>query len=225
LPLELKPELVPPMFSPRLNHRDLPEKEQEAGYSFTLNLDAMLRHAKEFSECVALFNVSQQQSQGSDLWRAWMFIAPKAAIVALYNYRMAMDGAMNARRSCRTWEKLLDNAALEAARMRFRDAFPHTRELRQTVLHDAERFGKDERRQINQISKGHEDEIMSIDPGSTVIADANIYNSKYSCLFGGTMYYLDITAENAIKLVGITREFLAPFETLSEKLEQQKQSK
>jgi hypothetical protein len=219
--LELNPELVPPRWAPRLPYYKLPDAEQDAGYTLTLNLDAMLRHASEFSECVALFDVSQQQSEGFDLWRAWSFIAPKAAIVALYNYRMAMDGAMKARRSCRTWEKLLDNSALEATKTRFREAFPHTKELRQTVLHGSERFSNDERRRTNQLdTDGMDDGFIKIEAKFTGIVDSNISNSRYSCLFGGTMYYLDITGENARKLVEITNEFLKPFEQLSETLKQ-----
>lgn len=221
--LELEDHLVPPE-APDLRPRGdtLSDKEKAGARAIDLNLNAMHRYAREFAECIAWYQLCRHnQRDVRDLWRGWKMIAPKAAIVALFNYRMGMDGAMKARRFCPPYEKLLDNASLERTKAKFREAFPHTKELRQAILHSSERFWNPSRLKENQISKGHKDAAIDMAPGATGIIDAGFVNNTYGCLFGGILYELDMTSTNLERLVGITRDFFRPFEDIEEQLKQQ----
>jgi hypothetical protein len=163
---------------------------------------------RSFSRSVALFDLCRAQAANDqgELWQSWTFLAAQTGILALYNFRLSLEGLHRNFRVCRTWGALVNNAAIERARKQFRERFPNTRELRQAIMHSGELYWNAERTNNNAITRGLSDGDFEINPGS-VVAIGNLFRgSTYSTSFAGTLHSYDLTGENARFLVALTAQ-------------------
>jgi hypothetical protein len=216
--MDLLPQFTTPS-APHLPVWDLPSGEQGAGRALQTNLSAMTRYATEFTNTVGLFAQvaqSMEQHSGATVFMDWMMIVGRAGVVSLYNYRMAMDGAMNVRRQLPTWRPHIDHKEMEHARERFRKDFPHTKELRQSIMHTAELFDSDEKYQKNRFR--HPVSIPSLMnvPAGTAITHAAMMDSTYFGPFEGNIYSYELSRESVLKIKGSTEWFFNGFAKLAD---------
>lgn len=192
------------------------QKEAEAVSSIQLNLEAMKSFSDEFAHAVSLFEYSglQEARTGSNIFTRFQFIAAKQAILALYNYRMAMDAAVALRRSCPAFTKKIDNSSLERAKERFRTEFPKLKELRQTLLHTAELSATPER--LKTLSLREEVMVVSgpwgVNLGAgSVLGDCSLVMNQYVSAFHGETVMLEVSGAKARLLIDIARDFFGAF--------------
>lgn len=179
---------------------------------------AMHTYAHEFANTVGLFEQVRQmdafastRGEGSAIFAQWAAIAAKAGIVSLYNYRMALDGIHRGRRQCRMWSPLIDHKAVEAAQERFRADFPHTTELRQSLLHAVERYSNEERQRRNALKK------RTIIPGlmdvsaGTSLTGSGLLDNLYVATWEGGSYSYELSGHSILKLKHIAELVFTAF--------------
>jgi hypothetical protein len=171
------------------------------------NLMIMTFYANEVSDTVRLFSAIQalpfsRNSQG------WAVIPAKQAIVSLYNYRMAMDAVVtNATRASNGLAGVVDTKRMEALKVAFRQQHPNTKELRQSILHQAELMESPERTRATGLRDGHHT-YGPIDFGVGGIAQSNLINGVLQMTFQGQIYTLPMTKQMAEDLYENALEFI-----------------
>ena len=177
-------------------HRSLPEEYWTEGWAFNVNAMNLSIQARWFVTACALFGFCEENgAQPGSVFFDWQFTAARDAIVALYNYREAMDGCQANLRKIRAWSKLVDHAAIERARERFKREFPGIRELRTTVVHAVEIF-RNEQLMKQNVKSGN------------IVEGGNLSGATYSAVFGGVSYTLDLTTDKVRALNAITSAIL-----------------
>jgi hypothetical protein len=159
------------------------------------NLMIMTFYANEVSDTVRLFSV----------------IPAKQAIVSLDNYRMAMDAVVtNATRASNGLAGVVDTKRMEALKVAFRQQHPNTKELRQSILHQAELMESPERTRATGLRDGHHT-YGPIDFGVGGIAQSNLINGVLQMTFQGQIYTLPMTKQMAEDLYENALEFINCF--------------
>lgn len=163
------------------------------------NLMIMTFYANEVSDTVRLFSAIQalpfsRNSQG------WAIIPAKQAIVSLYNYRMVMDAVVtNATRASRGLAGVVDTKRMEALKLAFRQKHPHTKELRQSILHQAELMETAERTRATGLRPGNQT-YGAIDFGVGGIPQSNLINGVLQMTFQGQIYTLPMSNQMAAEI-------------------------
>lgn len=216
--MKLKPEMLPPR-RPRLQENGLSPEELTPAAFVEQNLSAMEMFAGHFANAVALFLVCQEKNAPTgSLWDGWMWTAAHQGVLSLYNFRMALDGAETVNRLCPSWKGKVDFAALHQAKQRFRTEFPHTKELRQTVLHSAELHRSEEREKIN-IVRGEQyipGGIYLDAESSVTFPGGYLSGSRYNANFGGKVVGYDVTWDSVHVLNDVARDFFSGFFAVQE---------
>ena len=194
-----------------MNYPSATEDEHDGALALSMNSDALTKHAAHFADAVALFEVAGQESlrTNSRLVGRWQFLAARQGIVSIYNYRMAMDGVLKMRSACPAWSAAFDNARLESAKTQFRQEFKHTKELRQSLLHNSEMFWNPTNYKTNVSTKGIDNRCFKIPPGAQVVADGNLFNNIYMVQFVGQQFELEMSLKKLGVLIAITRDFFS----------------
>lgn len=188
--MQINSQYRPPP-APYLMDAGVPDEQKAAARSLSANLSAMHTHAENFGAAIALYQVSKANNDdwkgiGRPLFSWWMFMAAQQGVLEIYNYRMAMDAFMKLRSLCKAWSDTFENAKLEAAKDRFREIFPHTKEMRQSLMHKAELHRNPENEALNKLRPDSNFMQAGVAPNcSVVLTGGAIVNGRYSATYQG----------------------------------------
>ncbi len=212
--MRLPAQLQPPD-APYLCPSTLTESDQALNRLLNGNLEAMSSHLEEFCEAAALrgFCMGQRTAvPDPHLFARWEYLAARQCIVSLYNYREAMDAAHRTL-TRQPWAKHIDTKSLEVTKDAFRAEYPNTRELRQTVLHDAERHATPSRFDVNKVRDGRHlmtdggGCLIELSGGSTMTMGSCFVDNRYVSNFNGQVVELDLDFKKLERLVSLTQDY------------------
>lgn len=123
---------------PVLASDHLDQNARDQIWALRLGLSNMVQYTREFVAAVYLNHVARNPNKKGDVINIWYESSFTLGILSSYNYRKSMDSVMKMRNANHHINGRVDHVALENIKTLFRERFPTTTELRQTVAHGAE---------------------------------------------------------------------------------------
>ncbi len=204
--MPIRAELIPPR-SPMIR---LPRDDEgtlddrRAFHALRMNVGALSNHSELFTSCAALLECSDQ-NEFEGLSSQWSDIAFREGLVCLYNFGEALKGMDRNRRQSKMIAGRVDNQLLDDTRAEFRAQFPHVRELRQTILHDAERHNTPDRAESNAARGAKLFDNLEISPVVMIMGGFMRRGPQYSSNHDGKMVHYELSAKSAASLVVMVR--------------------
>lgn len=186
--------------------------------ALTHNLSAVRNYANEFTSTVMLSDRLIQEKNSSPIemrmmFGSWQDIAARSGVVTLYNFRMALNSACSFHKSCNELSSKIDHKMISSSKDIFLKRFPHTRELRQAILHQAELHSNDSRFKQNAITKGLDDGPFKINGGTLIVQNLSV-DRTFKTSFDGKLYEYDLTIDSIEVLLKTATELFKGFEGL-----------
>lgn len=149
-------------------------------------------YSDEFEAALALFHESPGLSRR---FREWQRIAAKQAILSVYNFAM---GTKEIRTRARNTMFDPASAAIESVREALKQTFPDLGELRQTVMHEAEKHWNKERDRENRAKGPVDNEFGTL--GINAAISSSIARNTYLATFAGKEVRFEMVPEKLAKL-------------------------
>lgn len=210
----IRPEFIP-ADPPRFVSSQIIPIGDASAYECAQAVDRNLSHMKDyvadFNRALALSDHCRRLSQTNfaALSSDWVRIAMKQGVLDIYNFSKALDRSKKLIRQTRSWLHV-DNKLIERAHSDLRESFPSLRELRQTVMHQGENHGSEERYQENTMTGDFQGGGITV-IGCTNTIIKSISDDTYYATFAGKVHSYDLTTHSALKLVDIANTFFDGF--------------
>ncbi|MFW2349399.1 hypothetical protein [Qipengyuania sp.] len=212
--MELLDGLKPPE-APRFRSDQVADGQQLLATTFGHNVSSLSDYYRDFANAVALKDwcrAAEKELDHSRLISDWQFLAARGAVVALYNYRMALTGIDRGIRRFDEWAALTERKKFDAAREEFKERFPNTTEMRQSILHSAELYQNEGKLKVNNANRMQSIAVSVDNCGIVIYSGGSLIDDVYETSFGGQTYHLPLTAEKILELRKITLEVFDAFE-------------
>lgn len=194
----------------RIDLSGLEGEELEAGRLLNSNASTLRSYSDEYNAALALFREGPQLHR--DYGQIWFWLAPKIAIVSVYNFSMALKGVRTEARRIRRFADEVGN--IEKARETLKTAFPDLAELRQTVLHGGEKHWNAERDRENT-APGPVRVGGFFAEGPAAVSSC-IDNETYVASFAGRTVRFEMSNQKAWDLIHVIEALEAIFTKLRE---------
>jgi hypothetical protein len=214
--------------APRMYDAGLPAEERRAAVLVCDNLRLLKTHVDALGAALSLFDYCDKQRRicretlaaapRDEIARAtrrtmfsWQLVAARDGAMTIYHFATAMDGIDQTVATCPTLLALMNRPMRKAANQYFRQYFPSYIDIRDAVVHTAEKTKTPEKPAEHAHKAAYESSAMRILEGSTLVITNTLEGRRFTNTWEGRVLAFELSQETVNQLDNVKAQMWTAF--------------